>query len=129
MPENHTQIKPAEKSFLKSVASLIYCNPFSSKRAELEQNIISDPLILGAHSSQHSSSFSPNLSTIQDSLHITLKNIRERMIQRRLGLSQNNFELYEQGVWFFVFHKYAGAFDDYIQKAHTRGNGRTRAPF
>ncbi|MGB0370394.1 MAG: sigma 54-interacting transcriptional regulator [Opitutales bacterium] len=126
MPENPTQLSPAERTFLKSIASLIYCNPFSSTRKEIEEDILKTAYL--SPSGDHEGKFD-NVSTIQGILKTQLYETLKHIESSRSPLPQPDFELYEQGVWFYVFHKYANDFDQYIRKAHLRGNGRTRAPF
>ena len=131
MVENHSNLSPAERTFLKSVASLIYCNPFSEARAEIEKKILRSSYATPPKSTklQPGAPFKANVESIQHTIKTHLDNILARIEQHRQPLSQEDFEVYEQGIWFYVFHKFAGDFDGYIIKSHQKGSGRLRAPF
>ena len=131
MPDLQTNLSPGERTFLKAVASLIYCNPFASERADLEKELLGadyTPLPLNDLPKQDIP-FSKNLSHIQERLESHLNSVLKRLELSRASLSEEHFSVYEQAVWFYVFHKYADRFDDYIRKSHLKNNGRLRAPF
>lgn len=99
---------PENLAFLESVSELAYCNPFSPRRTELEQNI------LGAEADSTQSVWSYRASAenlwhnekmIADRLAPVAEQIRNELASGT-KVSKSNMRLYEDLIHYFLFVRY-----------------------
>ncbi|WP_309398702.1 sigma-54 factor interaction domain-containing protein [Cerasicoccus maritimus] len=111
---------PEERPLAQSLARLVWMNPFEDARKELEREI------LEAHGSRRTEK--SDLSAILALLERTIESGRMHWEMDKAPNDRDAY-LYQELVFFHVFHQFRRDFDKVIEAAHARGSAAQRIPF
>lgn len=123
-------IPPGERSFAAAVSQLVYCNPFTQRRLDLERQALGPDF----REPPRGWTFDPldprrgeNVEAILARSRRLLEAGRSAYLQG--GGSANDRERFQDLVFFCLYHQTNPAFDRLIDRAHQEGHGRARVPF
>ncbi|MFB9899797.1 sigma-54-dependent transcriptional regulator [Cerasicoccus arenae] len=111
---------PEERPLAQSLARLVWMNPFEDARKVLEREILEGQGGRGAEKS--------DLAAILALLERTIRAGREHWDSAKVPNDRDAY-LYQELVFFHVFHQFRRDFDKVIEAAHTRGSAAQRIPF
>jgi len=111
---------PEERPIAQSLARLVWMNPFEDARKELEREILDGQGGRGVEKS--------DLTAILSLLERTIRSARERW-DGESEPSDRDAYLYQELVFFHIFHQFRRDFDKVIEAAHARGSAAQRMPF
>jgi DNA-binding NtrC family response regulator len=121
-----------ERSFLREVSQLGYCNPFLPERIEYERAALGPDFVEGepVWSMRVDNPNAPltNNAKIAERVETLVLKLRECFASGTTAADQD-LTLYEDAVLFLLFHRYRNHFDEVIVRATGQKRGRERCGF
>ena len=121
-----------ERAFLRTVSDLGYCNPFLPERIELERAILGTDFVEGESAwglrVDAPESPNPNIEPITARIDTLVRSLHDRLA-RKVDVAEHEWLLYQDSVFFLLFHRYRFQFDDVILRTLGRKRGRERCEF
>lgn len=111
---------PEERPLAQSLARLVWMNPFEDARRLLEREILEQQ---GGRGEEKS-----DLGAILSLLERTIESARGRWDGDQEANGRDSF-LYQELVFFHIFHQFRRDFDKVIEAGHQRGSAAQRIPF
>jgi sigma-54 specific flagellar transcriptional regulator A len=121
-------IKESEAGYLEAISELSYCNPFVPERIELERRLLGDRFEPEAPVwswTQDQQQDRPNIAHLSDRLEQFATDLRSRMMEGAKA-SDRELLLYEDLIFFMLYHRYRLQFHETIIKAVSSGSSPKR---
>jgi transcriptional regulator with AAA-type ATPase domain len=121
-----------ERTFLRAVSTLAYCNPFLPERITAERTILGADFVEGepvwSMRVDAPDAVRVNNARVAERVERDVKKIRERLTKSAVATEQDLL-LYEDAVLFVLFDRYQPRFYDAIVQALNQKRGRSRWEF
>lgn len=121
-----------ERTFLRAVSTLAYCNPFLPERIDVERAILGGDFIEGepvwSMRVDAPDAVRVNNTRVAERVEREVRQLRERLTKSAAALEQD-LVLYEDAVLFMLFDRYQVRFYDAIVQALTQKRGTHRWGF
>ncbi|MCP4044178.1 MAG: sigma-54-dependent Fis family transcriptional regulator [Gammaproteobacteria bacterium] len=119
---NTLRLEPQEREFFALLAEVIFSNPFSAERAEVEAKLGR----FARFDRQHSEHlFYLVIPALEEQLNI----LEERGIKRIQSVDESDRKLLEYAYLFRTYHHFLDSFNDLIQAQLKQGNEPVKVPF
>jgi len=123
-----------QRGIAEAIAQLAYCNPFTSRRIELERAVLGDEFVWtddAWHKRVDISGMPPNIDLMTERARGLADSVRGKLTKKHAA-SDRDLELYENVVLYFLYNAHQAAFRSLIEEtAPEVRNARERqhAPF
>ncbi len=118
---------PADRALAESISKLNYCNPFLPERIEFEREALGERFVFSKPAWSRQANVpadGPNVPKLILQTEALCHTLLERLQHGARPAGDGEVELYEDSVYFLLFHKYQPQIHEAYRKMNRRGDKR-----